>query len=160
MTVTNTMTLKKRNELRSLFKNKSRLSETHFAELIYSTLNKREDQFHGVWRAGQTYQKGDVVYYEGALWEMQSDQEICGKEGSEVPGQSDHWKSLLKDLENRVDQLQQKLDALCKDFNAYQQKWEHRWKQIERSLFILMLGLAITFLWLLGETTRHFWTGS
>jgi len=39
----NTMILRNRNELKSLFKNNSKLSQDHFAALIESMLNKRED---------------------------------------------------------------------------------------------------------------------
>ena len=89
------MILRNRNELKSLFKNNSKLSEEHFAALIESLLNKCEDKFYGVWKAGQSYRKGDVVIYQGALWEMTSDSEICGKP-SEPPSKDNHnWKSLI-----------------------------------------------------------------
>lgn len=89
------MILRNRNELKSLFKNNSKLSQDHFAALIESLLNKREDKFYGVWKAGQSYRKGDVVIYQGALWEMTSDSEICGKP-SEPPSKDNHnWKSLI-----------------------------------------------------------------
>ncbi|NJP11789.1 MAG: carbohydrate-binding protein [Cyanobacteria bacterium CRU_2_1] len=148
------MTLRKRNELKSLFKNKSRLSEAHFAELIDAMLNKRDDQFHGVWKPGQTYQKGDVVYYDRALWEMQTETEICAKDGQQ-PGIGSDWKSLLKELEQKVDKLQQELDALRKEFNDYKQSIERRLQLLAKFIPILFLGLAIAFIWLFGESTRH-----
>ncbi len=89
----NTMILKNRNELKSLFKNKSRLSEVHFAALIESVLNKREDQFHGVWQSDRTYRKGDVVIHQGTLWEMISHNEICSHD---TPGKDKgNWQSII-----------------------------------------------------------------
>ncbi|MUG97766.1 carbohydrate-binding protein [Scytonema sp. UIC 10036] len=146
------MNLRKRNELKSLFRNKSRLSETYFAELIDSMLNKRDDQFHGIWKPGQTYQKGDVVYYDCALWEMQSDNEICAKE-EQPPGVSSDWKSLLKELEQKVDKLQHELERLCKEFTEYQKEMEGRLRNLARFIPLLFIGLAIEFFWLLGQSS-------
>ncbi|MEO0407816.1 MAG: carbohydrate-binding protein [Cyanobacteria bacterium P01_A01_bin.135] len=153
--ITETLSLKKRNELRSLFKNKSRLSESHFAELIHSTLNKREDQFHGVWKAGRPYRQGDVVYHNGVLWEMQSSNEACAKEGEEEPGHSEDWTSLVKELEQRVDELQRQLDALRCEFDAYRTANEQRWMRTERYLTATTLGIAIAFVWLFLGSIRH-----
>jgi hypothetical protein len=92
---TNTMILKSRNELKSLFKAKSHLSEAHFAALIESMLNKRDDQFHGIWKPGRTYRKGDVVIYRGSLWEMTAEGEICAKPNEPPSKDNPNWKSLI-----------------------------------------------------------------
>ncbi|MDZ7962278.1 MAG: carbohydrate-binding protein [Aulosira sp. DedQUE10] len=148
-----------RNELKSFFKNKSHLSETHFAELINSMLNKRDDQFHGLWQEGKTYRQGDVVYYQGALWEMQSTAEICAHE-DEAPGKGDQWKSLLKELEQKVNQLQHDLAALSKAFTEYQEQMKIRLHQFLRYITLLTLGLAIAFVWLFIGATHHIVTGT
>lgn len=151
--------LRSRNELKNLFKNKSRLSETHFAELIASMLNKRDDQFHGLWQEGKTYRQGDVVYYQGALWEMQAATEICAHE-DEAPGKDDQWKSLLKELEQKVNQLQHDLADLSKAFTEYQEQMKIRLHQFIRYITLLTLGLAITFVWLFIGSTHHIVTGT
>jgi len=89
------MILRKRNELKSFFKQNSRLSEANFAALIDSMLNKRDDQFHGIWKPGQTYRNGDVVVYQGALWELVAEGESCSRQ--EQPPRKDNplWKSLI-----------------------------------------------------------------
>jgi hypothetical protein len=87
--------LRNRNELKSLFKNNSRLSETHFAQLIDSMLNKRDDQFHGVWKPGRTYRPGDVVIYGGALWIMAAGVEICSHPDQPPSKQNSQWSSLI-----------------------------------------------------------------
>lgn len=79
------MTIKSRAELEAHFKNGQRPSEEHFAELIASMLNKRDDQFHGRWKPGTAYHTGDVVIYARALWEVSDDGsggelEICSEE--------------------------------------------------------------------------------
>ncbi|BAB75015.1 carbohydrate-binding protein [Anabaena sp. FACHB-709] len=153
------MNLRKRNELKSLFKNKSRLSETYFVELIDSTLNKRDDRFHGIWKPGQTYQKGDVVYYNHSLWEMQSENEICAKE-EQTPGISTDWKSLLKELEQKVDKLQHELETLHQEFTEYQKQMEIRLQLLARFIPILFIGLGIMFFWLLGQSTVHILAGT
>jgi hypothetical protein len=96
----NTMILRNRDELKSLFKNSSRLSEAHFAALIESMLNKRDDQFHGVWKPGQTYRTGDVVIWQGALWEMVAEGEICGKPDQPPSKDNPNWKSLIIPVED------------------------------------------------------------
>ncbi|MFN6570940.1 carbohydrate-binding protein [Dendronalium sp. ChiSLP03b] len=151
--------LRNRNELKSLFKNKSRLSETHFAELINSMLNKQDDRFHGLWQEGRTYRKGDVVYYQGALWEMQAETEICANE-DEAPGTGSQWKSLLKELEQKVNQLQHDLAALTKAFTEYQEQMKLHLRQLVRYITLLTLGLAIAFVWLLVGSTHHIFTGT
>jgi hypothetical protein len=92
------MTLKGREELKAYFKNDMRPSQTHFAELIASMLNKRDDRFHGRWQSGTVYRTGDIVVYERAFWEMTEagrgrEQEICSHE----PPDSDdeHWRSVV-----------------------------------------------------------------
>lgn len=140
------MTLKNRTHLKNLFKNKTHLSESHFAELIESVLNKRDDKFHGVWKAGQTYKKDDVVYYEGALWKMIAENEICTKKGQE-PSEGKVWESRLKKLEQKVDNIQHDLEVLRKEFTEYKQQMELRLQQLIRYITLLTLGVAIIFVW-------------
>ncbi len=150
------ITLKNRNELKSLFKNNTHLSASHFAELITSLLNKKEDKFHGVWKAGQTYQKGDVVYYQHTLWEMtdDDDKEICAKVGEE-PDKNDKWTSRLQELEQKVNTVEENLQALNKKFNEYQQQMELRWEQLLKYITLLTLGIAIALVWLFGGAIYH-----
>lgn len=96
----NTLILRSRNELKSLFKTKSHLSEASFAVLIESMLNKRDDQFHGVWRSGRTYRPGDVVIYNSALWKMIADTEICAKCEESPRKDSNIWRSLIVPVED------------------------------------------------------------
>ncbi len=87
------MTLRNRIELKSFFKNDRFLAEEHFADLIDSMLNKRKDQFHGIWRPGQTYRKDDVVIHKFRLWVVIADDEICSKQ---EPGEGNSdWKKFL-----------------------------------------------------------------
>jgi hypothetical protein len=153
-TTVNKMTRKNRNELKSLFKNNTHLSVTHFHELITSLLNKKEDKFHGVWKPEETYQKGDVVYYERALWEMIADNEICAK-GGEEPDKSDKWRSRLWELEQKVDKIQQDLQVLSKEFTEYKQQIELRWQQLLKYITLLTLGIAIALVWLVGGSIYH-----
>ncbi|BAY23220.1 hypothetical protein NIES2100_29840 [Calothrix sp. NIES-2100] len=153
-TTVNKMTLKNRNELNILFTSNTYLSVTHFHELITSLLNKKEDKFHGVWKPHQTYQKGDVVYYERALWEMIADNEICAK-GGEEPDKSDKWRSLLKELEQKVDKLERDLTNLGKEFTEYKQQMELRWQQLLNYITLLTLGIAIALVWLVGGSIYH-----
>ncbi len=143
------MTPKNRLELKSLFQNNSHLSATHFAELITSLLNKREDYFHGVWKPGETYQKGDVVYYQRALWEMQADTEVCAKAENQ-PGKGTNWSSLGQELEQQVTQLQRDLKTLSQEFTEYKQQRELRWQQLLKYLTLLTVGVVATLIWLLG----------
>lgn len=92
------MTLQTRKELEAAFKNGRRPSQADYAALISSTLNKRDDQFHGRWMAGTTYRTGDVVIHDRGLWEVtksevEDPREIC----SHTPpdGDSEDWQSLL-----------------------------------------------------------------
>ncbi len=157
------ITLKNRDELKSLFKNNTHLSASHFAELITSLLNKKEDKFHGVWKAGQTYQKGDVVYYQHTLWEMTDDDDtdddkgICAKEGEE-PDQNTKWTSRLRVLEEKVDTIRLDLDAFGKEFTEYKQQMELRWEQLLKYLTLLTLGIAIALVWLFGGAIYHLFT--
>lgn len=89
------MSLRNRNELKSLFKNNRRLSESDFVELIDSMLNKRDDQFHGAWKPGHTYRPGDVVIYGGALWIMSAETEICSKPDQPPSKENPQWTSLI-----------------------------------------------------------------
>ncbi|NEQ54289.1 MAG: carbohydrate-binding protein [Leptolyngbya sp. SIO3F4] len=151
--------LASREALKRTFQNRIRLSESHFALLIHSTLNKRDDQFHGYWREGHTYQSGDVVYYDGALWEMTAEEAICGKEGEE-PGVREDWKSSLKDLEVRVDCLQQDLEKLCREFQEYKEQMEYRWQRVDFQLTILTVTLSTICVGWLGSYFYHLWVGA
>lgn len=94
---------KSRAELEAHFKQGRRPSEEHFAELIWSMLNKTDDQFHGRWKAGTTYRTGDVVIYARALWEVSDDGsggelEICSQE---PPGPDNgDWRMLVIPVED------------------------------------------------------------
>ncbi|PAX56954.1 carbohydrate-binding protein [Brunnivagina elsteri] len=153
-TSVNTTNLKNRNELKSLFKNNTHLSASHFAELIISLLNKKEDKFHGVWKPGQSYQKGDVVHYQGVLWEMITDQEICAKDGEE-PHKNHNWKSQLRELEQKVDKIRLDLETLSKEFTEYKQQMDLRWQQLLKYLTLLSLGIAIALVWLFSSAIYH-----
>jgi hypothetical protein len=89
------MTLRNRNELKSFFKNKTRLSETHFSDFIDSVLNQREDQFHGKWRPGRMYRLGDVVIFDGALWEMTGETPVCAQLDDAPSKEHPDWRSLI-----------------------------------------------------------------
>jgi hypothetical protein len=89
------MLLRSRNELKQHFQNNSRLSAEHFKELIDSMLNKRDDQFHGVWKSGRTYQPGDVVIYDGSLWIMSGAGEICSPHDDPPSRENPDWESLI-----------------------------------------------------------------
>ena len=151
--------LASREALKRTFQNRIRLSESHFALLIHSTLNKRDDQFHGYWRAGQTYRQGDVVYHQGALWEMTGAQEICG-EADKAPGSGDDWTSVLRQLEDRVDGLEANLAQLCQDFQDFQQLMQQRQQQIDLQLTVLTVVFGTTvFLWVC-DYFYHIWVGA
>jgi Chaperone of endosialidase len=87
------MPLRNRNELKSFFQASRKLSAADFAELIESMLNKRDDQFYGIWKAGQTYRQNDVVIYDSELWQMIAESEICSKDAP-PSNQNPQWKSL------------------------------------------------------------------
>lgn len=151
--------LASREALKRTFQNRIRLSETHFALLIHSTLNKRDDQFHGYWRVGHTYRPGDVVYHEGALWEMSAEQEICGEEDNK-PGVGEDWTSRLKNLEEQVSDLQQSLEQLCDEFQEHRKQTEHHLQRVDFHLNILTVTLgAISFGWLISYL-YHLWVGA
>lgn len=154
LTTVNSTNVKGRLELRSLFRNKSQLSESHFAELINSVLNKRDDRFYGAWQRGQTYRKGDVVYYDRALWELQADEETCGRD-EEAPGQSSKWKSRLKDLEDKVETLDQTVKAVQKELQTLQKDCATFKTQTTKLLSLLILGFGFVFLWLLVSAISH-----
>ena len=143
------ITLKNRNELKSLFKNNTHLSASHFAELITSLLNKKEDKFHGVWQPGQTYQQGDVVYYQRTLWEMTDEKGSCAKAGEE-PDKNDKWTSRLQELEQKVHTVEENLQALNQEFTDYKQQMESRWQELRKYITLLTLGIAIALVWLFG----------
>jgi hypothetical protein len=153
------LSLRNRNELKSLFNNNTHLSVTHFHELITSLLNKKEDKFYGVWKAGQVYQKGDVVYFDSVFWEMIADQEICAK-GGEEPGKNDRWRSQLRQLEQKVDKIQLDLATLGKEFTEYKQQMDLRWQQLLKYITLLTLGIAIALVWLLGGAIYHVFTAT
>ncbi len=62
------MATKRRPELKSLFKNGSVPTAQHFADLIDSTLNKRDDHFFGLWQPGTAYYPGEVVIYGKSIY--------------------------------------------------------------------------------------------
>lgn len=100
------MALMSRLDLRALFKNGKKPSENDFALLIESMLNKRDDQFMGRWKAGQTYRPGDVVIYKGGLWEVvPGEDEICAS----VPPAKPQWQELII-LESDGDWIVFKID--------------------------------------------------
>lgn len=154
LTTANSSGLKGRYELGKLFSNGNKLSSQHFAALIYSTLNKRDDQFYGVWQAGQTYQKGDVVYYDRALWEMKEEGEICGRE-EEAPGKDPKWTSRIKDLEDKVTRLNQELDNTKKNLDNLKKEFDTFKHLVTRFLSLLTLGFGFVFLWLLLSAISH-----
>ena len=128
-----TMILRNRNELKTLFKNDRFLSEKQFADLIDSMLNKHDDQFHGLWKPGQTYHPGDVVIYQGAFWEMNAPEEICSQIDKPPSQENDQWQSLmipLTELTQDQEQTQQELETLRQEFNLYQEQMEARLQQL------------------------------
>lgn len=149
---THNMTLHTRQELENLFQNKTHLSALNFAKLINSQLNKKDDRFYGVWKPGQTYQIGDIVYYEGALWEMKAEKEICAKSGEE-PGKGEKWKSLLREV-------QRDLEVLKNEFTEYKQQMELRWQQLLGYMILLTLGLVIALVWLFCVPVYHLVTSA
>ena len=152
--------LKGREALRHFFRNGNKLSENQFTELINATLNKHDDRFYGVWKAGITYRKGDIVYYDRGLWEMTAEGEICSREeeapGQTSPGQTSQWTSRLKDLENKVETLEQTLEIVQKDLISLQQDLANFKKQVTQFLTLLTLGFGFVFLWLLVSAIAHF----
>jgi prefoldin subunit 5 len=86
------MAIKSRSELEAYFKNGKKPSQKEFADLVASTLNKRDDQFFGRWKAGATYRKGDIVTHDRALWEMHADSPICSHN---APDEGETWRILL-----------------------------------------------------------------
>jgi hypothetical protein len=87
------MALMSRLDLEALFKNGKRPSEKDFANLIESVLNKRDDQFMGRWKTGQTYRTGDVVIFSHELWEVAEGFEdgLCSTEPPSKP----KWQELI-----------------------------------------------------------------
>lgn len=150
----NSSSLKGLDELKSFFRNKSQLSEAHFAELINATLNRRDDHFYGVWKAGRTYRPGDVVYYQSKLWEMTATTEICSRE-REAPGTSGSWNSGLKALEDQVKTLETDLKQVRADLQAVQQDLAEYKQQTAKLLSLLTLGFGFLFFWLLMGTVFH-----
>jgi outer membrane murein-binding lipoprotein Lpp len=156
LATTHSSSLKGREELKRRFSNGIKLSDKHFEELIYATLNKRDDHFHGIWQAGQTYRNQDIVYYDHHFWEMTEEtagEEICG--GIEIPGQSTKWKSRLKELEAEVKTLEQQLKDTQKELQALQQEVAHFKQQVSRFLSLLTLGFGFLFLWLCLSAIAH-----
>jgi DNA repair exonuclease SbcCD ATPase subunit len=149
---THSTNLKGRDELKSFFRNKSHLSETHFAELINSMLNKRDDRFYGVWQKGRLYREGDIVYYDHALWERQADRE---EDGEAKPGESALWKSSLKELGAEVKQFKEKMATVQTKLDTLQQELTNFKQQVTRFLSLLILGFGFLFLWLLVASITH-----
>ena len=95
------MALLSRIDLEGLFKNGKKPSQKEFSQFIESTLNKRDDKFMGIWKAGRTYRSGDVVIYDRGFWEVEPGYEagIC----SQVPPSTDPgnpWQSLTTGADN------------------------------------------------------------
>ena len=86
-------TPKGRSDLKSRFKNETKLSAAHFHELIDSSLNKPDERFYGVWKEKCIYPKAAVVYDDdsGLFW--QAKQDICPQaQGQKPPSQDlDNW---------------------------------------------------------------------
>lgn len=152
---THSSNLKGRDELKSFFRNKSHLSETHFAELINSVLNQRDDRFYGVWQKGRTYREGDIVYYDHALWERQSDRDQNQEDREKEPGKSAWWKSSLKDLGEEVKQLDEKIGTVQTKLDTLQQELAAFKQQVTRFLSLLILGFGFLLLWLLISAMTH-----
>lgn len=89
------MALRSRAQLEAHFKNGARPSQTEFAELIASQLNRRDDQFLGRWRAGTIYREGDVVIHARTFWTC-TVPEHCAEEPPEAGGR---W-SVLTDRDD------------------------------------------------------------
>lgn len=66
------MAIKTRNELGKLFQNGILPTAQDFVDLLDSTLNRKEDRFFGLWKAGIFYCNGDVVLHEGSLFVLDS----------------------------------------------------------------------------------------
>ena len=73
------MTSKTRQNLKSQFVNGTIPTEKDFADLIDSTLIKRDDHFFGRWEPGQTYYNGDVVLYKKSIYilELPENEDEC-----------------------------------------------------------------------------------
>jgi hypothetical protein len=83
------MVLSDRETLKIRFQKGRHLSEQDFETLIESTLNKRADHFHGLWRPNHVYCKSDVVIYDHRLWQMEAEGCICAQKPP--PDDSQHW---------------------------------------------------------------------
>ncbi|MEM8525028.1 MAG: hypothetical protein AAGG68_10310 [Bacteroidota bacterium] len=86
------MNTKSRKELKGLFRNGEPISSNDFAELIDSTLNKRDDAFMGKWRPGVFYPEGSVVVHNQALWQVKAGGVSCSLI---EPGENEDWESLI-----------------------------------------------------------------
>jgi hypothetical protein len=71
------MATKRRTELKALFKNGSVPTAQHFADLIDSTINKRDDHFFGLWQPGAAYFPGDVVIYGKSMYMLQAETSVA-----------------------------------------------------------------------------------
>jgi hypothetical protein len=96
------MVLSSRAVLESRFQKGKYLSSEDFATLIQSMLNKHDDHFHGIWKKGREYCKGDIVLHcveetvEGKtvihscnFWMMNADQCICAAQAP--PEDLERW---------------------------------------------------------------------
>ncbi|MEO0733220.1 MAG: tail fiber domain-containing protein [Bacteroidota bacterium] len=83
------MPVKDRNALRQDFPRGVLPTQQAYHNLIDSMLNRREDQFFGIWREGKRYCQGDVVIYDKTLYQLAlrnaEDQVICADDENEVP---------------------------------------------------------------------------
>ncbi|MBB4079703.1 hypothetical protein GGR28_002328 [Lewinella aquimaris] len=62
------MPVKNRTSLKTIFTGKTLPTQGNYEDLIDSMLNRKEDQFFGLWRQGKRYCQGDVVIYGKSLY--------------------------------------------------------------------------------------------
>jgi hypothetical protein len=147
---------KGRDELKLYFSNDRQLSASYFAELIDSMLNRRDDQFHGNWQEGRTYRQGDVVIYEGRLWQRIAKEDACAHpDKNETPDKQPGWESKLVLLEKRVGALETKVADLEGNLKKLQQEFADFKQQVARFLSLIILGLGFFFAWLLISSVIH-----
>ncbi len=65
------MATKTRTELKANFQNGRIPTAQHFADLIDSSVIKRDDHFFGQWQPGVAYRRGDVVIYGKSMYMLQ-----------------------------------------------------------------------------------------
>lgn len=79
------MAILNREQLCLTFVNGAIPSQKDFCDLIDSVLNRRDDQFFGVWQQGMKYCDGDVVIYNKAIYKLvlEDKMEDCPSEDAE-----------------------------------------------------------------------------